>query len=95
MGMINVEGRLRAQHLAQMTGVRTDQLRHRMVEFERGRKILVGPSRLLHSRKRKRRETNKKGERTNGTVRSKVEVNHRVENAAVPKKTRIRKVVMQ
>jgi hypothetical protein len=65
------------------------------VDNERDQKILVGPSRLLHSRKRKRRETNKKGERTNGTGGNKVETNRRVENAAVPKKARVRNVVMR
>ena len=93
--MIEVQVRLHVQHLAETIGERTDQIRRRTVNTESDQEVLVGLSRLLHSRKRKRRETNKKGERTNGTGGSKVETNHRVENAAVQKKARVRNVVMR
>ena len=78
-----------------MSGERTDRIHRRTVDTENDPKNLVGLSRLLRLRKRKRREMNKNAERTNVTGGNKVETNQRVENATVLRKARVRIVVVR
>jgi hypothetical protein len=78
-----------------MSGERTDRIHHRTVDTESDQKNLVGLTRLLRLRERKRRETNKNAERTNVTGGNKVETKQRVENAVVLKKARVRIVVVR